>query len=448
MITLPVSAVIAINELQKNGYEAYAVGGCVRDALMGLPINDFDITTSATPEQTLSVFSDLRTIPTGLKHGTVTVLIDGEPIEITTFRADGDYRDHRHPETVSFSKNIEDDLCRRDFTVNAMAYNEKSGIIDLYGGKEDIKNKLIRAVGDPERRFTEDALRILRAVRFASQKCFSIEPKTLEAMKKCLPLLSFVSAERVFSELKKLLMGKGVLDVMLSYPFVITAVIPALSDTVGFDQHSPHHLYDVYGHTAHAVANSPYDETVRLAALLHDAGKPRTFTLTDGVGHFYGHTDASLDLAEQTLLSLKCDNATKNDVLTLIKYHDPVIEPTEKTVKRALNKLGKPLLLKLLELKSADNLAQTPEHAQRLTQYENIRQIISEIEKQNACFSLKDLQINGDVLISLGFSRGKTIGATLTHLLNLVIDGKLPNEKHCLISAAMKLKGDVYEDKD
>ena len=430
-----------IDRLYGSGYEAYLVGGCVRDSLMGLPVSDYDVTTSALPEQTMEVFSDLRTIPTGLKHGTVTVLIDGEPIEITTFRADGDYSDHRHPESVSFSSRLEDDLCRRDFTVNAMAYSDQRGLIDLYGGKDDLEKGIIRAVGEPERRFTEDALRILRALRFASQKCFSIEPETEKAIRKCLPLLSFVSAERIFAELKKLLMGKGALDVLLKYPDVITAIVPALKPSVGFEQKNPHHIYDVYGHTARAVAFSPYDETVRIAALLHDAGKPETFSVKNGVGHFYGHTDASLALAERTLIELKCDNATKNEVLTLIKYHDPVIEPAEKAVKRALGRLGKPTLLKLLDLKSADNLAQSPECAERLKQYDEIRKLITEIEERKDCFTLKDLAINGDTLISLGVPKGKEIGRLLGELLSLVMDGTLKNEKEALTEMALNLKG-------
>lgn len=431
----------AIERLYARGYEAYLVGGCVRDTLMGTPVNDFDVTTSALPEETMAAFSDMRTIPTGLKHGTVTILIDGEPIEITTFRSDGDYSDHRHPETVSFSRKLEDDLCRRDFTVNAMAYSDQRGLIDLYGGRDDLEKGIIRAVGEPERRFTEDALRILRALRFASQKCFSIEPETEKAIRKCLPLLAYVSAERVFTELKKLLMGKGALDVLLRYPDVITVIVPALAPSVGFDQKNPHHIYDVYTHTAHAVAFSPYDEKLRLAALLHDVGKPETFSEKDGIGHFYGHTDASLVLAEKTLLGLKCDNLTKSEVLTLIKYHDPVIEPTEKAVKRALSRLGKPMLLKLLELKSADNLAQAPSCRERLAQYEKIRLIIAEIEKRNDCFTLKDLKINGDTLISLGVPKGKEIGRILNELLSLVMDGTLKNEKEALTEMALKLKG-------
>ena len=431
----------AIGVLERCGHEAYFVGGCVRDMLMGIEPHDLDITTSALPEETLKAFDGFRVIPTGLKHGTVTVLIENEPVEITTFRADGDYSDHRHPETVSFSRKLSDDLCRRDFTVNAMAYSKKAGVIDLYGGREDIKNGIIRAVGDPERRFTEDALRIMRAVRFASEKGFEVERKTAEAIKKTLHLMDYVSSERIFTELKKLIMGKGVTEVMLQFPDVICKAVPALTETVGFDQQNPHHIYDVYGHTAYAVGYCTSEVDVRLAALLHDCGKPQTFSVKDGVGHFYGHTDASLVLAKEALLKLKCDTLTMDTVLTLIKYHDPVIEPSEKAVKRALNKLGKDNLMKLLSLKAADNLAQAPECAERLKVYGEIRDTVSEIEAKNECFSLKSLAVDGDDIIALGIPRGKEIGKALSVLLNAVIEGELINEKEILLGKIKQIYG-------
>ena len=429
----------AIEILESRGFEAYFVGGCVRDTLMGLEVSDTDITTSALPEEMLEAFDGLRVIPTGIKHGTVTVLIEGEPIEITTFRSDGEYSDHRHPETVTFSRRLEDDLMRRDFTVNAMAYSKRTGLIDLYGGKSDIENKLIRAVGDPLARFDEDALRILRAVRFASQKCFSIEYATREAMIKRLPLLEFVSSERVFVELKKLIMGRGAVRAMLENPETVCAAVPALADSVGFEQNNPHHIYDVYEHTVRAVGFCPYEEDVRLAALLHDSGKPETYSEKDGVGHFYGHTEASLRLAEQTLAALKCDNATRDTVLTLIKYHDPVIEPSEKAVKRMLSKIGSDALLKLLSLKGADNLAQAPDCADRLARYDEIRDMITEIEAKNECFTLRSLAIGGDALIALGIPRGKRIGEILNILLSEVIDGKLQNTPDALEGRAKEL---------
>ena len=423
----------AINLLASSGYTAYAVGGCVRDLLMGETPNDFDITTSSRPEETLYVFRDFKTIETGLKHGTVTVLMDGEPLEITTFRSDGEYKDNRHPESVEFSRNIADDLSRRDFTVNAMAYNHADGLIDLFGGVGDLKNGVIRTVGDPDRRFGEDALRILRAFRFAAQKGFAIAPETAESALHNLHLLKNLSAERVYSELKKLLLGKNAEKIMLDYPEVICAVIPELKAAVGFDQRNPHHIYDVYTHTVKAVCACPLDPVLRLAALLHDVGKPDTFSLKDGVGHFYGHSDKSMEIAETVLARLKADNYTKNTVLTLIKYHDPVIAPEEKSVKRYMNRLTPEVLSLLLDLKGADNLAQSPECAKRLETYAEIRRIMADITARNECFSKRQLAINGDDLIALGIPRGKRIGQILDALLEEVTAGNIENEKEKLI---------------
>ncbi len=427
-----------ISVLENSGHEAYLVGGCVRDMLMGVAPHDYDITTSARPDEIVGAFSEYRTVLTGIKHGTVTVICDGEPYEITTFRADGEYADHRHPESVTFSTRLADDLCRRDFTVNAMAYSKKTGLIDLYGGENDIKNGVIRAVGEPKKRFDEDALRILRAIRFASEKDFIIEESTASAMREKLPLIKFVSAERIFVELKKLLLGKGVLRILRDFSDIVGEIIPPLKPCIDFDQQNYHHIYDVYEHTAYAVSFCPPDVTVRLAALLHDVGKPPTFSLKDGVGHFYGHPSVSVELAEQTLGALKCDNATKNAVLTLIKYHDLVIEPTEKAVRRMMNKIGEELLEKLLELKSADNLAQAPEYHGRLKQYDEIRSIMGEIKAKNECFSLNSLAVRGEDIMALG-ARGRDIGRILDALLMLVIDGELSNEKDALISKAREL---------
>lgn len=424
----------AIAVLKSRGYRAYAVGGCVRDLLLSETPNDFDITTSARPEETLAAFSCYKTIETGLKHGTVTVLINGQPLEITTFRTEGEYKDNRRPESVGFSRNIEDDLCRRDFTVNAMAYSDEDGLIDLYGGADDLKNGVIRTVGDADTRFNEDALRILRAFRFASQKSFTIAPATAESALSNLHLLKNLSAERVFSELQKLLLGKDAERIMLAYPSVICAIIPELSDTVGFDQCNPHHIYDIYTHTVKAVCACPFDARLRLAALLHDVGKPQTFTISEGVGHFYGHSEKSVEIAETALERLKADNATKKTVLTLIKYHDPVIPPEERTVKRYMNRLTPEVLSLLLDLKSADNLAQSPDCASRLETYAEIRRIMKEITEKDDCFSKRQLKVNGDDLIALGIPRGKEIGRILDFLLDEVTSCRVPNERSALLA--------------
>ncbi len=428
-----------IKRLQECGYEAYLVGGCVRDMLMGVCPNDFDITTAATPDEMLEVFSEYRVIPTGLKHGTLTVLLGGQPYEITTFRCDGEYSDHRRPESVTFSRRLADDLSRRDFTVNAMAYSESTGLIDLFGGEQDIKDGVIRAVGEPFERFSEDALRILRALRFASEKDFVIEKNTKKAIFGGIPLLKYVSAERIYTELKKLLTGKGVFKVLTEFSAVMGAIIPQLKPCIGFDQNNYHHIYDVYTHTAHAVQSCPENVTVRLAALLHDIGKPHTYSERDGVGHFYGHPQMSVELAREALNALKADNETKDTVLLLIKYHDLVIEVNEKSVRRMLGKIGKERMYMLLDLKAADNLAQAPEYRTRLKQYEQIRAIMDEALAKDDCFSLKKLAVNGEDLMALGVPKGKEIGRVLGELLNCVIDGDIQNEKEVLIKKAREL---------
>ena len=434
---LPCSVETAIQKLRTQGYEAYVVGGCVRDALRGVEPSDYDITTSATPAETEAVFNGYKLIETGLKHGTVTVHINGESMEITTFRIDGEYEDNRHPKEVSFTRSLSEDLARRDLTVNAMAYSPETGVVDLFGGKNDLESGLIRAVGDPDKRFNEDALRILRALRFASTLDFGIETETSSSMIRNRHLLRNVSAERISVELCKLLLGAGCERILTDYAVILGEIIPELIPTFGFDQQNPHHIFDIYTHTVKAVCACPLDTNIRLAALLHDIGKPETFSLgRDGVGHFYGHSEKSVKIAEQVLDRLKFSTASKKEILTLIKYHDPVIEPTEAAIGRWARRLGTDMLLKLLDLKAADNMAQAPEVLSRLEIYNDIRSIISELIAKNACFSLRDLAVNGDDLISLGFSPGKTIGSTLSMLLDAVICGELPNKRENLLARA------------
>ncbi len=430
-----------LERLENAGFEAYIVGGCVRDVLLGRTPSDFDVTTSARPEETEKVFEGLRTVETGIKHGTVTVISDGEPYEITTFRADGEYTDGRHPESVSYSDSLETDLARRDFTVNAMAYSPKRGLVDIFGGREDLKNGVLRAVGEPDKRFTEDALRILRALRFAATYGFEVEQKTAISAKKLAGRISLLSGERVFSELKKLLMGDFCERILLNFPEIICEALPELRPTVGFEQHSPHHVYDVYTHSVRAVTYSPKDASLRFAALLHDVGKPETFAIgKDGAGHFYGHSEASVRLAEQTLLRLKTDSNTLNTVRTLIKYHDPVIPTDEKSVKRWMNKLTPNVLLQLLELKKADNMAQVldPETSEtckaRLAGYAEIKKTVDKIQSENACFSIKQLAVNGDDLAALGVPRNKEMGKALSLILDAVISGEVENTKAGIFS--------------
>lgn len=433
-IPLPDNVKNAISQLNRAGYEAFAVGGCVRDALLGKTPKDFDLTTDALPEEVMQVFSDRHTIGTGLAHGTVTVMMDGMPLEITTYRIDAEYTDHRHPDQVIFTRSLKEDAARRDFTVNALAYHDQLGIIDHFGGLEDLSKKQIRAVGNAEKRFEEDALRILRALRFSSVLGFAIVPETLAAARTKKHLLQNVSAERIAVELNKLLCGKDARRVLTEYYDILGEVLPELLPMVGFLQHNPHHCYDVFTHTAVAVENTPPEPILRLAALLHDMGKPHCFHMDEqSIGHFYGHAAHSKELAENILARLKYDNFTRRQVLELVEHHDLPVEPTEKSVKRALKKFTPELFFPLLQLQRADHLAQHPDFHHRLQQDDAVRRIAEEIIAGDQCFSLKDLAISGKDLLALGMPPGKELGTLLQTLLDRVIDGDLPNEKDALL---------------
>ncbi len=439
-VTLSEAAKTVIKRLNEYGYESYAVGGSVRDCLLGLTPHDFDVTTSAPPDVTSEIFGDFTVVETGIKHGTVTVVINKEPIEVTTFRCDGEYNDGRHPERVSFTRSLAEDLKRRDFTVNAMAYSEDRGLVDLFGGEKDLQGGIIRTVGNPEDRFNEDALRILRALRFASTYDFRIEEETKAAILKQRESLKLLSAERVFSELKRLIVGKGAERILLEYSDVFSVVLPEIKESIGFLQHTPYHLYDVYTHAVKTVAACPFDTVTRLAALLHDCGKPETYKEEDGVGHFFGHAAVSTEKTRVALSRLKSDNITRDAVILLVKYHDADVQETEKSVKRWLGRLTTELFGKLLDLKIADNLAKTEESKKRLQKYENIKEIMKGILEKNECFSLKQLRINGSDLISLGFPKGRGIGETLEELLEKVVSGQCENEKESLIKEAEQIR--------
>ena len=432
-MNLPNAVLSILQRLQKAGYSAYVVGGCVRDTLLGRAAGDYDVATSALPGEILTVFSGEKLQKTGLQHGTVTVISEGFSVEVTTFRIDGTYADHRHPDDVTFTPSLQEDLRRRDFTVNAMAYAPKTGLIDPFGGQADLKKGILRCVGDPDQRFQEDALRILRLLRFASVLGFTPEPATARAAMDNRALLSAVSAERVFSELGKLLCGPSVHPVLCRYFPVLEAVVPEAMAMQGFDQRNPHHIYDVLEHTAVAVAAAAPDKVVRLALFFHDMGKPASyFSDADGVGHFYGHGEISAALAEQVLTRLKCDTATKRQVVSLVQAHDVQIEASEKAVKRALGRMGPEMYFRLLDVKRADNLAQAPACAARQQLYDRLEQIARDILAQKACFSRKDLAVCGDDLLSAGFSAGPALGAALEMLLEAVISGEVPNEKEAL----------------
>lgn len=442
-ITPSKGAQFAIKRLQERGYEAYAVGGCVRDSLLGRVPNDWDLTTNALPQETAACFADHRIIETGMKHGTVAVLHEGELLEITTYRLDGDYEDNRHPVSVSFSKNLRDDLSRRDFTVNAMAYHPDHGLVDCFEGQQDLKNGVIRCVGDPKTRFEEDGLRILRAIRFASVLGFSLEEKTASAVHACKHLLSNIASERIREEFCKLICGKRAAFILREFADVIAVFLPELAPSFGFDQKSKYHCYDVWEHTLHALReNESGDLTVRLGILFHDVGKPDCFTEDERGGHFPGHAERSVELTDAALTRLRFDNATRELILKLVKYHDVPLIPEEKHVKRALLRFGETGLSALLEIQRCDRLAHHPNYVELPQYHAQIPQIVKKILDENACLSLKSLAVKGDDLIALGYKPGKEIGHLLQTLLDAVIDGALPNDKDILLEF-VRLKSEV-----
>jgi len=418
--------------LALDGFDSYVVGGCVRDSLIGLEPHDWDICTDARPEDVLRICKDrgIKTIETGLKHGTITVLMDDAGYEVTTYRIDGDYSDGRHPDSVSFTDDLRKDLARRDFTMNAMAYSKSVGLVDPYGGRDSLRRKEISCVGSPVHRFEEDALRIMRALRFASTYGFSIEDGTAKAIHLLAPSLCGIASERIQSELCKLLFGDGVLDVLLQYSDVIATIIPEMKPCIGFEQNNPYHQYTIYDHIAHAVANYKGDDlSVKVALLLHDIGKPQCYTEDERGGHFHGHGVPSHDIAEVVTKRLRFDNKTRDDVLTLVLYHDSVIEPTPKVVRRWLNKIGEERFRQLLCVRMADIKAHSENtQASRIERCNALGTILDEVIAQEQCFSMKDLAIHGKDIMSFGVPEGKIVGDALNHILNMVINGDIPNE--------------------
>lgn len=433
----------AIETLKSKGFEAFLIGGSVRDFVMGLPIGDIDITTNATPDEVKQVFSDFRVIETGIKHGTVTVLINNEPLEITTYRSEGTYSDNRHPDSVIFSNSLADDVVRRDFTMNGIAYDFDNGFCDLVGGLEDIKNQTIRCIGNAETRFREDALRILRAMRFSSVLGFEIETETKNAIHKCKDLLKNISAERIREEFTKLICGKNAYTVLQEFSDVITVFIPEIRECVGFEQKNRHHCFDVYTHTLKAVEKSSQNSTIRLALFFHDIGKPSVAHFDEkGEQHFYSHPKVSAEMTEKIMTRLRFDNDTKNKVVTLVKMHDSPItlndmNPDRKRLKKIMSQIGSELIFDLIEIKYCDNSAQNPEYFRGEDFYKQTREIVNEIINEKECFSTKHLAVDGNDLIALGF-RGKKIGETLEKCLTAVIDGKVENEKGKLLKYIQK----------
>ncbi len=442
---MPKNVDTAINLLQSAGFEAYAVGGCVRDSLLGKTPNDWDITTSAKPEDMKSVFAEFHCIDTGIKHGTVTVVIDGEPLEITTFRLDGEYEDNRHPKSVTFTSNLGADLGRRDFTVNAMAYSKMTGTVDLFGGQNDLKNKIIRCVGDPDRRFNEDALRILRALRFASALDFEIEEKTAQSLLKNRALLGNISEERIAKELLKLVCGKGAKRILTDFAPVLFEILPELQPMYKNSHDNPHHCYDIYEHTLIAVESIDPEPTLRFAMLLHDCGKPAVKKFDEnGVAHFYGHQRISAEISAQILARLKVSNKFRDEILFLVSNHDrwELYENTEK-MPRYLSKFGLDGVLNLLKVMRADVLAQSPEYRYRLDQIADAEEIAKNLAAQKPCLSLSELQINGRTLMDIGIPQGRKLGAVLAQLLDEVIDGVTKNTQEALTTRAREIYSEM-----
>lgn len=437
-INIPTAANELIHTLQNHGYSAYVVGGCVRDSILGREPNDWDICTSATPDEMLEIFKDRKIIETGLQHGTVTVVVNGEPYEITTFRIDGEYSDNRRPDSVTFTDRLIEDLKRRDFTINAMAYNNTEGLIDPFNGLEDIVYNKIQCVGSAKERFEEDALRILRAIRFAAQLDFSIMPGTDWEIHKQYKNLENISVERINSEFCKIVASDNFCVELLLYKDVFSMFIPELKDMFGFSHKNPWHIFDVFDHTLHAIENcESKDMIVRLAVFFHDFGKPHSYQDgEDGIRHFKGHWEVSVELTDSIMKRLRFDNDTKNKVLELVYYHDLYIND-RKDIKRLLNKIGAKQFERLLEIKRADAKAHNPIYLdERIENIDKIEQLFKEIIKNNECFSLKDLDVNGSDLIAIGYKSGKQLGAALQGLLDCVIEEEVYNSKDDLLRLA------------
>ena len=446
-MNIPRYALDCIERLEMAGFEAWAVGGCVRDSLLGSVPADWDLCTNALPEEIKACFYDHRLILAGEKHGTVAVICGKKTVEITTFRQEGDYSDSRHPGWVSFVEDIDGDLARRDFTINAMAYHPRRGLRDPFGGQEDLENRILRAVGTPERRFQEDALRILRGLRFSARLNLEGDPATQKAMNDLAPLVKNLARERVYDELCKLLLSTGDLyPVLREYSAVIVAAIPDLGPAVGFDQHNPHHKLNVYDHIAAVTAAVPADLTIRWAALLHDVGKPACFTQDSrGVGHFYSPAAVGADKAKKILTSLRAPKALITRVSTLVRWHGVCFQYEPKSIRRLLSRHGEDVVWQLLTLDRGDSRGKPGDDNQAPFDLfeENLRRILDEAQ----AFSLKNLAVSGRDLIAAGIEPGPRLGQVLNQLLAEVVDGNLINSRQALVQRALDVtKYDALRD--
>lgn len=440
---IPKNAAAILEKLESAGYESYVVGGCVRDALLGREPNDWDICTAARPEETKRVFRGERIIETGLQHGTVTVVLGGEPYEITTFRSESDYTDSRHPDRVEFITDLRSDLARRDFTVNAMAYSPARGLADCYGGERDLRDGVLRCVGEPEERFTEDALRILRALRFAARYGFTIEEKTARAMTALRSRLQLVSEERIFSELCGILIAEHAGDMLRAFPEIVFEILPELSVLYGMEQFRPeNHIYDVWEHTLHAVDAVEREKTLRLAMLFHDCGKKATFTRDPetGEGRFWGHPAAGAEIANRVLYRLRCDNETRDTVCTLIEHHEMRTGHDDTSLCRLCARIGADNMRLLFSVRRADARAHAPAKTEKLLALaDRDEAAIERMIREGRCIPLRALAVRGDELLALGLPRGPRMGETLRRLHDAVLSGELENEKTALLRRAEEM---------
>lgn len=449
-INIPETPSLVLEMLDHAGFEAGIVGGCTRDAILGKIPEDWDICTSATPKEIQSVFKDYKQLNVGLKHGTVVVFINNEKVEITTFRIDKGYSDGRRPDKVTYTRNLLEDLSRRDYTLNAIFYNEKSGIVDHFNGVYHIQNKIIMSVGNADKRFKEDSLRILRGIRLASTLGFNIEKSTKDAMINNKELLKNISNERIVVEFIKMIEGTNAINVCDEFKEIISYIIPETKLTIGFNQNNPYHIHDIWKHTLVAVNNID-GLLLKLAMFFHDIGKPNCYTIDEkGIGHFYGHPEASVKIASEIFNRMRFTSASGinkediNDILELIKYHDILIEPKKKSIKKMLSRLnGRTVQFqRLLQVKKADFSAQSPDKlATRLKYINEIEEKFMEIINENPCTTLKDLEVNGRDLIEIGVPAGKRMGEILNILLDEVINDNLDNNKEALLNKVKEIEG-------
>ena len=433
---LPEYILAAMTALEHAGFAAYCVGGCVRDSLLGLTPQDYDLCTNALPAQIRQVFSGFQLVLAGEKHGTVTVVTPDGPVEITTFRTEGGYTDTRHPDWVRFVPTVEEDLSRRDFTVNAMAYSPTRGFADPFGGRDDLAAGILRCVGVPEKRFTEDALRILRGIRFSVRYGLEIEPQTKEAMLRLNPLLDNLARERVLDELCKLL-PRAQAKNLLEFAPIFCRIFPELEACRGFDQHTRHHVWDVYTHTAYVVQATPPDPGLRLAAMLHDIGKPVSFRLDEeGAGHFPDHAAVGAEMADAALRRLRASNALRIQVVDLIARHMTPLEPDPRILRRRLSRYGAEATMQMLALQEADFAGKGT--GQQTTVFCQTAELLRQLLAEDSCLGIRDLAIHGRELLALGFPEGPALGQCLNYLLEQVLAERLPNEKNALLEAASR----------